>query len=168
MLSGITRLMAETDLQAVLEWRNHPDVRRFMHTQHEISPDEHKNWFHSVLGNPNKTLLIYEVANTPLGYANFSAANDGKIATWGFYASPAAPKGTGHSLCSSALKYGFRQLAFHKVYGEVIAYNERSARLHMRLGFTQEGTLRDHHFDGSDYHDVYCFGLLSSEWTDAE
>ena len=29
----------------VLAWRNHPAVRGFMLTQHEISLDEHRQWF---------------------------------------------------------------------------------------------------------------------------
>ena len=39
------RSMAEEDLTMVLAWSNHPEVRRFMFTQHEISLEEHTQWF---------------------------------------------------------------------------------------------------------------------------
>ena len=32
------RRLTEDDVPMILPWRNHPDVRRFMYTQHEISP----------------------------------------------------------------------------------------------------------------------------------
>jgi len=34
----------------------------------------------------------------------------------------------------------------------------------LRLGFQREGVLRQQHFDGQQYHDVVCFGLLANEW----
>jgi UDP-4-amino-4,6-dideoxy-N-acetyl-beta-L-altrosamine N-acetyltransferase len=52
----------------------------------------------------------------------------------------------------------------HKLCGQALAFNERSIRFHQNLGFRREGVLRQQHFDGEQYHDVVCFGLLASEW----
>ena len=77
---------------------------------------------------------------------------------------PDAPKGSGRQLGRAALNHAFRQLKFHKVCGQALAYNQRSIQFHQSLGFEQEGILRDQHFDGERYHHVICFGLLSHEW----
>ena len=61
MSSGRLRLMRSGDLARVLNWRNHPDVRRFMYTSHEISPEEHEQWFARNSEAPGVWLLIYEV-----------------------------------------------------------------------------------------------------------
>jgi UDP-4-amino-4,6-dideoxy-N-acetyl-beta-L-altrosamine N-acetyltransferase len=156
--------MVRADLELVLAWRNHADVRRYMYTQHEITLDEHQRWFERALPDPKKHLLIFEVNHLPLGYVNFNEVGSGGIADWGFYVAPDAPKGSGRQLGCAALNHAFSQLEFHKVCGQALVHNERSIHLHQSLGFQQEGVLRDHHFDGERYHHVNFFGLLCSEW----
>lgn len=156
--------MVHADLERVLAWRNHPDVRRYMYTQHEITLDEHQRWFERTLPDPKKHLLIFEVNHQPRGFVNFNEAGSGRIADWGFYAAPDAPKGSGRQLGRTALNHAFIQLQLHKVCGQALAYNERSIQFHQSLGFQQEGILRDQHFDGERHHHVICFGLLDHEW----
>ena len=156
--------MVHDDLALVLAWRNHPDVRRYMYTQHEISLAEHQRWFESSLADPSRRLLIFEQHHEPLGFVNFNETGLGGIVDWGFYAAPDAPKGSGRQLGYAALKHAFSELKLHKVCGQALAYNERSIQFHQSLGFQQEGILRDQHFDGERSHHVICFGLLCHEW----
>jgi UDP-4-amino-4,6-dideoxy-N-acetyl-beta-L-altrosamine N-acetyltransferase len=156
--------MHEADLEMVLAWRNHPEVRRYMYTQHEIALDEHRRWFEHCAGNPSKHLLVFELAGLASGFVSFTQIEGGKIADWGFYTMPDAPRGCGRLLGQAALQHAFSALGLHKVCGQALAYNERSIGFHRRLGFEQEGILRDQHFDGELYHSVVCFGLLESEW----
>ncbi len=158
------RPMIHADLELVLAWRNHPDVRRYMYTQHEITLDEHQCWFERTLPDPKKHLLIFEVNQQPLGFVNFNETGNGGIADWGFYVAPDGPKGSGRKLGCAALSHAFTQLKLHKVCGQALAYNQRSILFHQSLGFQQEGMLRDQHFDSERYHHVICFGLLSHEW----
>ncbi|RCV89539.1 UDP-4-amino-4,6-dideoxy-N-acetyl-beta-L-altrosamine N-acetyltransferase [Billgrantia montanilacus] len=156
--------MSESDLSLVLKWRNHPSIRRFMYTQHNISLQEHRKWFEAANDQKNKYLLIYEIKGNPLGFISIERENNTKVADWGFYASPDAPKGTGTDMGNAALEYAFIQLALHKICGHALAYNHRSVKFHEKLGFLKEGVLRDQHFDGETYHDIICFGLLENEW----
>lgn len=161
-LRGRIRPMTTQDLERVLEWRNHPEIRAAMTTQHEISLDEHRAWFEKSQHNAGRTLLIYEEQQA-LGYANLEESHPGTF-VWGFYAAPGAPKGTGRILCRGVLDYAFGQKSAHKVCGQVLPGNEKSIRLHQALGFRLEGTLREHCLIGSTYHDLICFGLLRAEW----
>lgn len=156
--------MVLADLDRVLAWRNHPEIRRHMFTQHEITFEEHQRWFERTAQDPRQHLLIFEVNRQPLGFVNFNVLTRGGIADWGFYAAPDAPKGSGRRLGQAALSHAFLQLKFHKVCGQALAENVGSIGLHRSLGFAQEGSLRDQHFDGLRYHDVACFGLLRHEW----
>jgi UDP-4-amino-4,6-dideoxy-N-acetyl-beta-L-altrosamine N-acetyltransferase len=156
--------MKEDDLKQVLSWRNHPEIRRYMYTQHEISLDDHARWFARESQDPDRHLLLFEIDSTPLGFINIHQIVSGGIADWGFYVAPGAPKGTGHTLGQSALRYAFKVVGLHKLCGQALAFNERSIRFHLNLGFQREGTLRQQHFNGQQYHDVVCFGLLASEW----
>lgn len=161
------RPMNEGDLAKVLSWRNHPEVSRYMYTQHEISIDEHARWFARVSKDPSWHLLVFEIDTNPAGFINIHQIASGGIADWGFYAAPDAPKGTGRALGQAALRYAFEAAELHKLCAQALAFNERSIRFHLNLGFQREGVLRQQHFDGQQYHDVVCFGLLASEWYQA-
>lgn len=158
------RPMAESDLEQVLEWRNHPEVRSYMYSTHEIRMDEHCVWFASASKNPAIALLIYEQDGRAQGFVNITRTRCAEVADWGFYLAPDAPKGSGRELGKQALNYAFVQLRLHKVCGQALGFNTRSIAFHKRLGFTEEGRLREQHFDGSQFHDVVCFGLVSNEW----
>ena len=158
------RPMTHADLEAVLAWRNHPAVRGYMYTRREIGLDEHARWFERVSADAARHLLVFERDGIPQGFVQFHRTAPGEIAEWGFYAAPDAPAGTGRLLGQCALDHAFGFLALHKVCGQALAFNEKSVRFHLRLGFRQEGVLREQHFDGREYHDIVCFGLLAAEW----
>lgn len=158
------RPMQAADLEQVLGWRNHPDVRRYMYTHHEISMDEHRRWFERASQDSRRYLLIFEIDSQPLGFVNIHQTGAGAVADWGFYVAPNAPKGTGRLLGQTTLDFSFNRAGLHKLCGQALGFNQRSIRFHQTLGFQQEGTLRQQHFDGQHYHDVVCFGLLASEW----
>lgn len=162
--TGSIRRMTSADLAMVLAWRNAPEVRRYMYTQHEISWEEHCVWFAQSSRDPRKHLLVYQEGSEALGFVSFSESATGGIADWGFYLAPEAARGTGGRLGQAALRHGFEVLSLHKICGQVLEYNERSIAFHRRLGFRQEGVLRDQYYDGQQYHAVICFGLLVDEW----
>jgi UDP-4-amino-4,6-dideoxy-N-acetyl-beta-L-altrosamine N-acetyltransferase len=135
-----------------------------MFTQHEISLDEHRNWFAKASQDSTRRLLIVEEGQHPIGYVQFSNVFNRGIADWGFYARPDVPKGSGRKLGATALDYAFGALNLHKVCGQAINSNQASIAFHKRLGFTQEGVLRDQRRIGCEYHTVICFGLLEHEW----
>lgn len=158
------RLAGDADLEQMLLWRNHPQVRAYMLKQHEIPLAEHKQWFERSSQDASRRLMIVEEAGAPLGFVSFADADAGGIATWGFYATPDAAKGAGTKIGSTALAFAFTTLALHKVCGQALAFNEASIRMHQKLGFRQEGVLRQQHKMADGYHDIICFGLLKDEW----
>lgn len=158
------RPMDENDLELVLSWRNHPDVRGFMYTAHEISLAEHKRWFTGAKEQTGTYLRVYEQNGKPTGFVNVTLSRCPQVADWGFYVAPNAPKGAGRLLGEAALAFAFQELELHKLCGQALGFNEKSIGFHTKLGFVEEGRLRDQHFDGDQYHDVVCFGLLANEW----
>lgn len=160
----IARQLVQDDLALILSWRNHPAVRRHMLTQHEISLAEHQQWFQRASGDTRKKLLIVEEAGIAIGHVNFSGVEPGGVADWGFYAAPRAARGSGRKICMTALKVAFDEYELHKVCGQALESNKASAGLHLALGFSLEGRLREHSRTGQDYQDLLCFGLLKREW----
>lgn len=149
----------------LLTWRNDEKIRSFMFAQHEISLEEHQNWFIGKSKDPSCALLIVEDGAGPFGYVHFNNVIAGGISDWGFYANPYGPRGIGRKLGEVALNYAFLKLKLHKVCGQVLKNNERSIKFHQNLGFYQEGILRDQQFIDGIYYDLICFGLLRHQWS---
>ena len=161
------RAMTEDDLPTVLAWRNHPAVRSYMLTQHEIGLQEHRSWFDRVKEDKNRQQLIVLEGSDPLGFVQFNPICLGGVADWGFYARPDAPKGSGTKLGRAALSHAFKKLGLHKVCGQAIESNLSSIALHQKLGFKEEGRLREQQRIANQHHTLFCFGLLAKDWQES-
>ena len=62
------------------------------------------------------------------------------------------------------LRYCFLELRMHKANAGVWAYNEASLAMHRKLGFVEEGRLRDNIFSNGAHHDEYRFGMTDAEF----
>jgi UDP-4-amino-4,6-dideoxy-N-acetyl-beta-L-altrosamine N-acetyltransferase len=161
--------LSHNDLELILEWRNAPEVRSNMYTRHEISLDEHRAWFERVNQDDSKVYFLVKLNDEPVGVVGFSEINlVYRVATWAFYASPFAPRGTGSLMEYHALEYAFEELNLHKLRCEVLGFNQVVVKLHKKFGFVEEGVLRDAFYDGQSYHNIIHLGIFSQEWKDVK
>ncbi|SFM81877.1 UDP-4-amino-4,6-dideoxy-N-acetyl-beta-L-altrosamine N-acetyltransferase [Marinobacter pelagius] len=165
---GSLRPIRDSELELMLSWRNEPSVRQNMYTTHEIGLEEHLAWWATTKDSPRHRYFMYEYEGRPAGIVGFTGIDRGnQNASWAFYASPEAPKGSGSRMEVLALDYAFGELGLHKLSCEVLAFNTSVIRLHEKFGFQVEGVLRDQHKRGDEFIDVYRLGLLCREWADA-
>jgi RimJ/RimL family protein N-acetyltransferase len=80
----------------------------------------------------------------------------GRRSEWG--------KGFGTDASTVTIRYGFQELNLHRIWLDVFAYNERAQTLYQRLGFTEEGRLREQLARDGRRYDVVLMGLLRGEW----
>jgi RimJ/RimL family protein N-acetyltransferase len=62
------------------------------------------------------------------------------------------------------LRFMFAERRYHKCQARIFAHNEASLSLHRRLGFVEEGRLRDHVFFAGRHHDLVMMGMLADEF----
>ena len=62
------------------------------------------------------------------------------------------------------IDFGFTTLGLHRISGAIGPDNAASMALVTRLGFTQEGRLRDHVFTNGAWRDSILYSLLAHEW----
>ena len=62
------------------------------------------------------------------------------------------------------LRFGFERMDLNRVEADVTVGNDGSARVLEKLGFQEEGVLRQRGFWKGDYHDLRLFSLLREEW----
>lgn len=96
--------------------------------------------------------LAYEQEHhrTELGY-------DLSSAYWG--------KGIMKEVALCIIQFGFEQMKLNKIEAKIEPANQSSIRLIEKLGFVQEGLLRQHEYEKEMYVDLAIFALLQSEYT---
>lgn len=63
------------------------------------------------------------------------------------------------------LHYSFSQLHLHRIEIKCALQNEKSRKIPERLGFTQEGILRDNEYIHNEFHDLVLYSLLNTDRT---
>jgi len=62
------------------------------------------------------------------------------------------------------ITHGFERMKLNRIDALVYVENDRSIRLLQRLGFKQEGLLRDYFYLDGRFYDHYLLALLQREW----
>jgi RimJ/RimL family protein N-acetyltransferase len=75
-------------------------------------------------------------------------------------------QGLGSAALASAIDIAFAedQLNLHKLWLMVFSNNTRSLRTYKRLGFVEEGVLREEYFHDARWRDMTRLSLLQREW----
>jgi ribosomal-protein-serine acetyltransferase len=106
--------------------------------------------------------------DTYIGGCGFHWINRGgeftEIGYW--LAEKAQGRGIMTAACRALVDHAFDVWKLNKVEIRAASGNERSRGIPRRLGFTEEGTLRQIGKVGDAYHDLVVYGMLSREWTD--
>ncbi len=62
------------------------------------------------------------------------------------------------------LRFMFAERRYHKCEARILDHNEASLALHRRIGFVEEGRLRDRAYYGGRHHDLVVMGILAAEF----
>lgn len=63
-----------------------------------------------------------------------------------------------------AMGYAFKTLNLHKLSLVVDCENERAINIYRKLGFKEEGLLRQEYFADGRYRDAYCMAVFQNEY----
>jgi UDP-4-amino-4,6-dideoxy-N-acetyl-beta-L-altrosamine N-acetyltransferase len=163
------RRLSDGDLELVLEWRNSPKIREQMYDPRPIEPERHRNWFALIRKDPKKEFFVFEYDHVPMGTVQFSGL-DTAVTEWGFYVGKdGAPKGMGTLMGWLAIDRIFAEhQKVERIAGEVLPFNEGSARYHRKLGFSEVvRTLRVLEHRGEEV-EILRFELSRSAWLGGE
>ena len=127
--------LTSEDLDAILSWRNQPDVRRCMFSSHVISVSEHRAWFEALREDPSRQVFVYLLGNKKVGVVQFTEINQNSgTAFWGFYLRPSTPVDASLRIELAAATHAFENMKLHKLSCEVIEFNKKVLNMHkMRI-----------------------------------
>lgn len=156
----------DKDIDLILQWRNQDHIRKVMFNSNIITMEKHIKWYNNLQYSDTSVTKIFYFDEIPYGVLNVNQINYfNNTCEWGFYiGDSAAPRGMGTILGYTSLNYIFHELHMRKVYGEVIESNKQSRIFHEKLGFNNDGILREHIFKDNDYLDIYLYSIINREW----
>ncbi|KAH8832053.1 acyl-CoA N-acyltransferase, partial [Flagelloscypha sp. PMI_526] len=73
-------------------------------------------------------------------------------------------KGYAQEVIEWTLHYAFLNLGYHRMGLSVFAGNERAVRLYTKLGFKEEGRIRESLYKDGKWEDTVQMGILKREW----
>ena len=65
---------------------------------------------------------------------------------------------------TAIVEYGFEHLKLNRIEARSISRNYGSTRVLEKVGFSKEGTLRQHTFRAGEFFDVEVFSFLNADW----
>lgn len=66
---------------------------------------------------------------------------------------------------AAAIRFGFERMGLNRIEADTRVGNDAAARVLQKLGFHEEGILRQKGFWQGTFHDLRFFSLLYSEWS---
>jgi RimJ/RimL family protein N-acetyltransferase len=170
MLRGskvLLRRLDEGDLERCLTWVNDPEIFITMGLWGPRTAVEQREWFKSI--SCSRTNIIFalcladsgeHVGNVSLFDIDYRSRNAGLTIIIPDQALQG--KGLGSEAIRLLCEYAFDFLNLNKIYCKTD--NPSASKLYLRLGFAQEGILREQVFRYGKYVDKYMYGLLANEF----
>ena len=175
MLKGkkvFLRPLKRADIVYFLKWFNDPEVIQYLQMYLPMTEMGEEKWLEELANRSGNNVnfvieVIGESTNQPIGSISLGNINQkDQVAQFGIAIGEKIcwSKGYGTEAAWLLIEYGFKQLNLHRISSSVFAYNERSLRMHKKVGFKEEGRLRQADFKNGCFHDRVIFGLLRDEW----
>lgn len=158
--------LSKNELEIVRKWRNHQKIRKWMYSEHEITKKEHLNFIKSLKTDKRNFYFIILKNETYLGVIYINRLDiKNRHAYFGIYANPEEKiKDAGKILGKILLKLTFEYLKLHSLKLEVLENNERAIRFYKKLGFKEEGILKEFVFRRNKWLNVLIMGMTEDEY----
>ena len=136
----------ENDKMEVLKMRNHPQIRKWMHNQDNISGSTHHEFIKSLENKIDKRYFLVKQKKKIIGSINLSEIDLPNSVNFGIYANPFLQiKGAGKILELALSQYAFIELNVKKIKLEVYSDNERAINFYKKCGFNVIDTKKVNH-----------------------
>jgi len=168
-LINFTNLTYE-EVEMIRELRNHPDVKKWMYNDKDITKEEHLNFMSRLKIDERNFYYLVKNNNLNVGVIYLNKVDFyNRNAYFGLYANQFGKTPyTAVVLEKALLKLAFEVASLHTLKLEVIENNERAIKFYKRIGFKEEGKLRDFVFRDDKWFDVIVMGMTEGEYRNVQ
>ena len=174
------RIILSTDIPTqAREHRNNPEIWKWCRQYTLISKDQQKKWLEKIEDDP--TIKMFGIYNMKMISQNFPIEHEFEkaigvcgltsinhihgTAEWSAYLFPEYHgKGYAKQSLIALLYHAFNDMNLNCVWGECFEHNNAVLGLAEKLGFKQEGKLRQRYFKEGKYIDTIMVSMLRSEF----
>jgi len=173
MLAGnkiVLRPFQAEDAELVYQATLDPVLRRLTGTQNTFTLEQVQAYVARYANNPEDRVgfIIAEretlKAVGEIVLLNIDPDNRSANIRIGLFRVADLDQGYGSEAMRLMVDYGFRTLKLHRIGLDVLDFNTRAVHVYEKIGFKQEGMLRDTLFYEGAYHSEILMGILESEW----
>jgi RimJ/RimL family protein N-acetyltransferase len=165
------RPLDESDVDDIMTWVNEPDIvgNLAAFSGEPLTRDQELAWVRQIRASPSDRVFSIVAADDGryLGQCGIHQIHPrSRVGRLGCIIARRDEMGRGHGSAAirALLDHGFRALGLHKLWLMVFHHNVRSRGIYGRLGFVEEGTLREEYFHEGTWHDMVRMSLLAREW----
>ncbi|MGM7701818.1 GNAT family N-acetyltransferase [Pseudalkalibacillus sp. Hm43] len=143
--------------------------RRLTGTQAVFSRAGVQNWFESISTDTTRVDLIICLQENDqligdLSMLEIDHQNRKSVVRISIFEKGCWGSGYGTEAMSLLLDYGFNIFNLNRIGLDVFDYNERGIKSYKKLGFKEEGRIRQDLFYNGEYHDSVLMGVLKDEF----
>ena len=121
----------------VLEWRNHPSIKKWMFTKEPISLENHLNYIDSLSSRDDRVYFLVKNNEEAVGVIDLTDIDMlNKKAEIGLYVKPNL-KGMGKLLMQRIITYAFNTLELSSLISEVFEENNSAIKLYKKFNFKE-------------------------------
>jgi [ribosomal protein S5]-alanine N-acetyltransferase len=163
-----------SDAEAFFQIKSDPEVTSWYGREPHRSLQDTETWIQALQDNYAgregiQWAITFKTRDFPIGSCNFWHLDpESHCAEIGYELNRTAwRQGIMAEVLPTVISYGFKELELNRIEANPLASNSRSNNVLLKLGFTDEGTLRQRIFFRGVYEDQMYFGLLRKEWVKA-
>ena len=166
--SYTVRPLEEKDLQMILSWRNDCRIHIIMLTDHEITWNEHINWFNNIKDATPKRNLVFMYNNKPVGYIGYTEYDSvNQSCSPGAYLAPdeLLPLDAGMVLFYYSCAYAFDVLKMKRLNTDVFAKNKKAVKIDKFLGYQIDQDEEHSVIKNGKEEKVFRMVLTKEQWS---
>ncbi|GAA4605294.1 RimJ/RimL family protein N-acetyltransferase [Actinoplanes octamycinicus] len=163
------RAMRPGDADALWRWNHDPDVMRFMVAGYPQTPETVAKFLTERPRNAYGDVLFGVESRKDgklIGLIGLQGAEpETGIAELNIYLGEKDYWGQGYATDAmrTACRYGFDRMRLHRIWLTVVAGNDPARHVYQKIGFVEEGRLRQASRRDGEWTDAYLMGLLAGE-----
>ncbi len=164
------RPLAESDVDDILGWVNDPDIvgNIAAFSGHAFTRDQELDYIRRTVASRVDAVwsIVEDGTGRYLGQTGLHQIHErSRVARLACIIAQREDMGRGYGSAAirAVLDHGFGALGLHKVWLMIFATNQRGRRTYARLGFVEEGVLREEYFHQGAWHDMVRMSLLARE-----
>lgn len=158
--------ISEDDADLIVAWRNSESVKKYFIYQGEFTHEGQLSWIRNRVntGKVIQFIIIEKTTDKPIGsvFIRDIDPNHNK-GEYGIFIGEDEYRGCGYGSEAAELiiDHAFNTAGLHRLYLRVLADNKRAVASYKKVGFVQEGLLKDDVCINGEYRDIIWMAMIN-------